>query len=184
METPILIFLFLALALGSFAPSWYTGSLHKKLGIRIPYLLAVSAVFNVVFFAAGYFSAVFFAGKLTFNAGIAGAAVILITGLKLILESVRFSPEEKIVLVDDAKTVFLVSLSRGFNYFFAGLGTGLCIVVPGSGFAMIFGFEVLAVVSGLFSGQRFGLKPQIRSLFLISGVGVAAVALRSVFLLF
>lgn len=185
MEVTVILFLIIALALGSFAPAWYTGSLHHKIKLRLPWaLLVTSAAIHTFFFTLGYLPAEALNRFLPGYACLAGQFIVFIVGLKLIVESIRFSPEEKIVLIDDWQSLLLVGIARGFNYFLIGLGLGFCSGLNLNFLYILFAAEAIAIASGLFLGRRYGLKTIIRTLFLISGIGILAAATRSIILLF
>lgn len=185
METAVTLFLFLALAVGSFAPAWYTGSLHRKVGIRLPFAAILTGpLIHTLFFAAGIFAAQAMRDFLPGYACMAGQFIILIIGLKQIIESIRFNPEEKIMLIDGPKVLIGLGLARGFNYLLIGLGLGFCGVFHPVFFTFLFTAEVAAISSGLLSGYRFGLKSAIRTLLLLSGIAIFASALRTLILQF
>ena len=185
LEAAVTFFLIIALAVGSFAPSWYTGSLHYKIKIRLPWaLIFTSAAIHTLFFVIGYLPTESLNQFMPEYACLAGQFIIFIVGLKLIVEAIRFSPEEKIVLIDDLPSLFLVGIARGFNYFLVGLGLGLCTGLNLHFLYILFVAEALAIASGLFLGQRYGLKTIIRTLFLISGIAILSAATRSIILLF
>ncbi len=185
MEPAVTLFLIAALALGSFAPAWYTGSLHQKVNVKLPWgMILSSAAFNTVFFSIGYLSMQSLSRFMPEYACLAGQFIVFIIGLKLIIEAIRFNPEEKIILVDDSNSLILVGLARGINYLLIGFGLGFC-----SGFNLfflyiLFAAEVIAISSGLILGHRIGLKAIIRTLFLISGIAILAAATRSIILQF
>jgi len=185
LEVIVTIFLFLALSLGGFALAWYTGALHRKVAVRLPYLfILVSGIASVLFFIAGYLPAQAVIHYLPDYSCIAGQLIVLIIGIKLIAEAIRFNPEEKIVLIDDRQTTIIVSLAKGINYLFIGMGLGFCYVLNFYVFIVLFGLEIMAIASGLLSGNRFGLHRSIRTLLLISGIAVVAAAIRSIFVQF
>ncbi|MBW6491384.1 MAG: manganese efflux pump [Lentimicrobium sp.] len=185
MESAVTLFLFLALALGSFAPAWYTGSLHKKVDVRLPFMVLLTGpLTHTLFFAAGIFSSLALSDYLPAYACIAGQLIILIIGFKLIIESIRFNPEEKIILIDDRKVMILVGLARGFTYLLIGLGLGFCGGFDPRFLIILFVLEIVAHAAGLLSGYRFGLKSVIRTLFLLSGIAILATALRTLILQF
>jgi putative Mn2+ efflux pump MntP len=185
LEVVVTIFLFFALSLGSFALAWYTGALHRKVAVRLPYpLILVSGIASVIFFIAGYFPAQAVLHNLPGYSCIAGQLIVLIIGVKLMAEAIRFNPEEKIVLIDDRQTLIIVSLAKGINYLFIGMGLGFCYVLNFYVFIVLFGLEIMSIVSGLLSGNRFGLHRSIRTLLLISGIAVVAAAIRSIFVQF
>lgn len=182
LEITITIFLFLAVSLGSFALAWYTGALHHKVGVRLPYsFILISSIASVLFFIAGYLPAQAVIHYLPGYSCIAGQLIVLIIGIKLIAEAIRFNPEEKIVLIDDRQTTIIVSLAKGINYLFIGMGIGFCFVLHYYVFIILFGLEIMAITSGLLSGNRFGLQRSIRTLLLISGIAVVSAAIRSIF---
>ena len=185
LEVAVTLFLIVALALGSLAPAWYTGSLHNKLKIRMPWaLLFTSAAIHTLFFALGYLPAEALNRFMPGYACFAGQFIVFIVGLKLIVEAIRFYPEEKIVLIDDRQSLLLVGVARGFNYFLIGLGLGFCAGFNLYFLYILFAFEAAAIAFGLLLGQRYGLRAIIRTLFLISGIGILTAAVRSIILLF
>jgi putative Mn2+ efflux pump MntP len=185
LEVVVTIFLFFALSLGSFALAWYTGALHRKVAVRLPYpLILVSGIASVIFFIAGYFPAQAVLHYLPGYSCIAGQLIVLIIGVKLMAEAIRFNPEEKIVLIDDRQTLIIVSLAKGINYLFIGMGLGFCYVLNFYVFIVLFGLEIMSIASGLLSGNRFGLHRSIRTLLLISGIAVVSAAIRSIFVQF
>ena len=185
MEATITLFLIFALALGSFAPAWYTGSLHYRIKLRLPWaLILTSATIHTLFFTIGYLPAMALNRFMPEYACLAGQFIVFIVGLKLIVEAIRFNPEEKIVLIDDRQSLLLVGAARGFNYLLIGLGLGFCIRFNLHFLYILFAAEALAIGSGLLLGQRYGLKTIIRTLFLISGIAIVAAATRSIILLF
>ena len=147
-------------------------------------LLFTSAAIHTLFFALGYLPAVALNRFMPGYACFTGQFIVLIVGLKLILEAIRFSPEEKIILVDDWQSLLLVGTARGFNYLLIGMGLGFCTGFNLQFLIIIFAAEAVAIASGLFLGKRYGLKAIIRTLFLISGIGILAAALRAIILLF
>jgi hypothetical protein len=64
------------------------------------------------------------------------------------------------------------------------MGLGFCYVLNFYVFIVLFGLEIMSIVSGLLSGNRFGLHRSIRTLLLISGIAVVAAAIRSIFVQF
>ncbi len=147
-------------------------------------LLFTSAVIHTLFFILGYLPAEALHRFMPGYACFAGQFIVFIVGLKLILEAIRFSPEEKIVLVDDWQSLLLVGTARGFNYFLIGMGLGFCTGFNLGFLYIIFAAEAIAIASGLILGRRYGLKATIRTLFLISGVGILSAAVSNIILLF
>lgn len=185
MEVAFTLFLIAALALGSFAPAWYTGSLHEKIKVKIPWVLIfTSAAIHTLFFILGYLPAEALNGLMPQYACLAGQFIVFIVGLKLIVESIRFSPEEKIIMIDDRQSLLMVGVARGFNYFLIGLGLGFCAGFNLHFLYILFAFEAAAIASGLLLGRHFGLKATIRTLFLFSGIGILAAAARAIIQLF
>jgi putative Mn2+ efflux pump MntP len=185
LEPVVTLFLIAALALGSFAPAWYTGSLHKKVNVKQPWaMIFTSAGINTLFFTIGYLPIQALGRYMPEYACLAGQFIVLIIGLKLIIEAIRFNPEEKIILVDDSNALILVGLARGINYLMIGLGLGFCGNFNPNFLYIIFAAEAIAIYSGLILGHRIGLKAIIRTLFLISGIAILAVATRSIILQF
>ena len=147
-------------------------------------VIFTGAVIHTLFFALGFLPAVALNRFLPEYACLAGQFIILIVGLKLIVEAIRFSPEEKIVLVDDRQSLILVGAARGLNYFLIGLGLGFCTGFNLQFLYILFTAEAAAIASGLLLGERYGLKAIIRTLFLISGIAILASAARAIILLF
>jgi putative Mn2+ efflux pump MntP len=185
LEPVVTMFLIAALALGSFAPAWYTGSLHRKLDVKLPWtMIFTSSAINTLFFGLGYFSIQALGRFMPEYACLAGQFILFIIGLKLIIEAIRFNPEEKIILVDDSQALMLVGLARGINYLLIGVGLGFCNNFNLTFLYILFAAEAIAILSGLILGHRIGLKSIIRTLFLISGIAILAAATRSIILQF
>lgn len=185
MEPIVTLFLIFALALGSFAPAWYTGSLHRKVNVKLPWaMILTSATINTSFFILGYFSIQALSRFMPEYACLAGQFILFIIGLKLIIEAIRFNPEEKIILVDDSHALMLAGLARGINYLLIGIGLGFCSSFNLFFLYILFAAEAIAIASGLMLGHRIGLKAIIRTLFLISGIAILAAATRSIILQF
>ena len=147
-------------------------------------IIFTSASIHTLCFAMGHLSAFALSELMPGYACLAGQFIILIVGLKLSIEAIRFTPEEKIVLADDWSSILLVGAGRGFNYFLIALGLGFCTGFDLHLLYFLFAAEAIAIASGLILGERYGLKAIIRTLFLISGIGILAFAGRSIILLF
>ncbi|HLO89608.1 MAG: manganese efflux pump [Chloroflexota bacterium] len=175
----ILILIILALLTESFATSWYSGAVHSKVSEKPPYGLPPSlALIKSVVFALGIISGRLGSVALPWYYTTMAYALMFIIGLKLITETMRFHPEERIVLVDNNKTLLILSVAGSFNTLFIGISLGLI----GTGIwapvlTMFAGTLVFSFIS-LYLGKKYGLRPFIRLAGIAAGSLIAFVALR------
>lgn len=158
-----IVIIVLALAVDSFTTSWFTGALHKKLSVKpgagLPvFFSAGRTLFMALGIGAGLWATTFLPDQ---NYKV-GMALLLVVGLKYGIDALRFNPEEKIFLVDDNKTMLLLTLAGSISTFFAGIGLGMAE----SGFWLPVIAIALSVFvfskAGLWAGEKFGYKPKIR----------------------
>jgi len=113
-----------------------------------------------------------------------GIALIAVIGLKFAIESYRFIPEEKVILIDSYKTLTLLTIAGSTNTFFAGFGLGLA----GSGFLLPVILTMIFVfcfsLTGKIFGQKKSLQPRIRFIGIYSGILIVAFSLRLMILYF
>lgn len=173
----LLILILIALVTESFSTSWNSGAIHAKLKEQLPVRLPFSlAVIKSVVLALGLFIGMMASGYLPFFT--TPYALVFIIGLKIITESFRFAPEERIVLVDNTKTLLLVSVAGSFNTLFIGLGLGLLgvsILLP---VAFNLTATLIASLIALKYGAKKGLTPYTRYAGIAAGIIIAAIALR------
>lgn len=169
----------LALAADCFVTTWFSGALHKKLGIRLDFKLPVIlSSGRVMFLVIGIVAGQFLSSFLTDYIFMTGLSVISIVAIKLGVESLRFYPEEKVILIDNYKTAFLITMAGSFNTLIAGTGLGIF----GSGLTMPSLITFFAVacfsIAGILAGKAYGYKPSIRFFALFSGILIFLVMLR------
>jgi manganese efflux pump family protein len=180
-----IVVLTLAISADSFTTSWFSGALHKKLGIslgiKLPFVFSVG---RTLFMITGVTAGLYLASVLSDYSYMMGLSMLMIPGIKLILESLNFNPEEKVILVDNTKTMILLTLATSVNSLFAGIGLGLIgigLFMPG-----VVTLVSVAVLSfaGITTGRIFGYKPTIRFAGLAAGVLMLIIILRLMFLNF
>jgi putative Mn2+ efflux pump MntP len=173
-----------ALSAEGFAGSWYTGALHRKLDEPIPVAMPlVLASVRTLVMMAGFLAGAAISPLINDNRIVFGLILIFITGLKISLETFRFNPEEKIILVDNFTTLLLWSVAGSFSVFLAGAGAGLGIAVSYSALAVFFLISVLGSYAGSGFGSGKGLRPGVRYMVLVSGVVIMIISLRLLILL-
>lgn len=104
--------------------------------------------------------------------------LMFIIGLKMVLESMRFSPEERIILIDNNKTILLLSVAGSFNTFFIGICLGLIgttVLHP-----VLFTFTGTLLLSSIafFLGRKYGLRVLLRLTGIVAGAVICGIALR------
>lgn len=175
----ILLLLLLALVSESFATTWYSAAIHEKLKENTPTKLPIAlAIVKALVIALGIFIGNVSSSALPWIYIVIAYVLMFIIGLKIIIENMRFSPEERIVLVDSNRTLMILSLAGSFNSFFVALSLGLIgtsVLLP-----MLFTFIVtlIAAYTSLFFGKSFGLRPFLRITVMVGGALIAGVALR------
>lgn len=181
----ILILIILAIVTESFTTSWYSGSIHAKLREKLPVMLPVYlTVSKSVLFALGLLAGTFGAGIMPWTYTSMAYALLFIIGVKMVTQSMRFNPEERIVLADTPRTMMLMSLAGSFNSVFVGFGLGLIGVEPLYPVLLVMIGVMVASFAGLFLGGKFGLRPYIRFLSIGAGAVVAFIVLRFFILYF
>jgi len=141
----------------------------------LPVYLAVS---KTILFAFGLFAGRFSEGIMPWTYASMAYALLFIIGLKMITQSMKFNPEERIVLADNSRTMILMSLAGSFNSVFVGFSLGLIGVEPLYPVLLVLLGVLAASFAGLFLGGKIGLRPFIRFLSIGAGAVVAFIALR------
>ena len=173
-----------ALSAEGFAGSWYTGALHRKLNEPLPAAMPfVLALIRSLVMMAGFFAGAAISPLINDNKIIFGLILIFITGLKISMETFRFNPEEKIILVDNFTTLLLWSVAGSFSVFLAGAGAGLGIAASYAALAIFFLISVIGSYAGLSFGSSKGLRPGVRYMVLASGAVIMILSLRVLILL-
>ncbi|KAF0198280.1 MAG: hypothetical protein FD166_1631 [Bacteroidetes bacterium] len=107
-----------------------------------------------------------------------GLSVLSIVGIKLGFESIRFYPEEKVILIDNYRTTFLITIAGSINTLIAGTGLGMI----GTGLTAPSLITLTAVAcfscAGIMAGKTFGYRPSVRFIGLISGILILSVTIR------
>lgn len=174
-----LILILLVLISESFATSWYSGAINAKLSEKMPYPLAVGlAVTKAIVLALAILVGKATTFSLPWYYLTMAYALMFIIGLKIITETLRFRPEERIVLIDSNKTIVLLSFAGSFNTFFIGLSLGLIgtgVLLP---VLITFTGTLILSLLSMIAGKKYGLRPVIRYLGIIAGAVIAGISLR------
>lgn len=173
------------LAADCFIIAWHSGAIHQKLGENLTNSLPVFfSAGRATAMLTGIYTGIFLAPFVPDFNYFFGISLIAVIGLKLAIESIRFIPEEKVIFIDNNKTLALLTLAGSMNTFFAGFGLGLTgtdIPVP----VLVTAFAVLILAfAGKILGKRKSLKPEIRIIGLFSGIIILALASRLLILYF
>jgi len=174
-----IVFLSVALAADSFVTSCFSSALHKKLDFKLDFKLPVILpAIRLLFLISGIVAGQFLSSFLTDYVFMSGLSVLSIVGIKLGFESIRFYPEEKVILIDNFRTTFLITIAGSINTIIAGTGLGIL----GTGLTVPILVTLPAVVcfsfAGILVGKAFGYRPSIRFTGLLSGILILLVALR------
>lgn len=102
----------------------------------------------------------------------------------MLTEGLKFNPEERIVIVDDFKTLLLVSVAGSFNTFFIGISIGVLKVPPLNPVLLTLTATLLLSFFALVLGKRFGLRPIIRYINITAAILISLIALRFFILYF
>ncbi len=175
----ILILILLSLVTESFVTTWYSSAINAKvketLSLSFPLIIAVikTAVLSLGIFLGLKGSVVVPWFYLTM-----AYVLMFIIGLKMVIETMRFSPEEKIVFIDNKKTSFLLSIAGGFNSFFIGISLGLIgtPILQCAIFTLI-ATSIFSLIA-YFLGKKFGLRVFLRIIGIVAGAVVIFVAIR------
>jgi len=179
LTTTEILILSVALAADSFVTSYFSGALHKKLNYRLDFKLPVFLpVVRLLFLISGIVAGQFLSSFLTDYVFMSGLSVLSVVGIKLGFESIRFYPEEKVILIDNYRTTFLITIAGSINTLLAGTGLGIL----GTGLAIPSLITLPAVVifscAGILAGKAFGYRPSVRFFGLISGILILSVTIR------
>lgn len=175
----ILILILLALVTESFATTWYSAAIHAKLKEKSPLKLpAALAIVKALVIALGIYIGNVSSAAMPWIYIVIAYILMFIIGLKIIIENMRFFPEERIVLVDNNRTLLILSLAGSFNSFFVALSLGLIGTNVSLPSLFTFTLTLFASFASLYLGKSFGLRPFLRITVLIGGVLIAGVALR------
>lgn len=175
----ILILVLLALITESFVTTWYSSAINAKVNEKLTFMLPVIlTIVKSLALVLGIFIGL--KGSIVIPWFYLTMAYVLmfIIGLKMIVETMRFLPEERIILIDNNKTILLLSIAGSFNTFFIGLSLGLIgssILNP-----MIFTLigTLLFSMIAYFLGKKYGLRVFLRITGIVAGALICVIALR------
>lgn len=179
MSITEIVVLALAMATDSFIISWFSGALHKKLSVNLdagfPFFLSVGRTLMIALGIVAGLSGVSLISEFSYPAGL---ILITVIGIKLGIEVLNFNPEEKVVLIDNRKTMILLITAGSINTFFAGMGIGLV----GSSISLPAVATLIAVSGlsflGIIAGKKYGYKPTLRFAGLIPATVIIIIGLR------
>ncbi len=171
MSKTEIVVIVLAMAADSFATSWFTGALHKKLSVKLDISLPLMfTAGRTMMLSLGIGAGWYAASLIPDYSFLIGLSLLLVIGIKPVIEALKFNPEEKVILVDDSRTMLLLSLAVSISSFFAGIGLGMAgsgLLVP----VIVTAISVLVFSSaGIKAGETFGYKPIVRFSGLITGI--------------
>ncbi len=179
MSKTEIVFIVLAIAADGFATSWFTAALHKKLNEKLDFKfpLFISAG-RTLLMTIGILAG-FYAGSLMPESNyLIGLSLLTVVGIKSGIEAFNFNPEERVIFVDNNKTMLLLALAGSIGAFITGIGLGV------AGCGLIFTIAVTATSTlilsslGVKAGQTYGYKPEIRFAGLLPGIVIVAIWLR------
>ncbi|MFH1120601.1 MAG: manganese efflux pump [Bacteroidota bacterium] len=177
-QTEIIV-LTLAIAADSFTTSWFSGALHHKLDIaldrKLPVFFAMGRLlFLVLGFGAGYYAATLF----PYYSYLSGLSLLSVIGIKYGIESLKFYPEEKVILIDNRKTILMLSIAGSINTFIAGIAFGIAGIGLATPVVVIIAAVAGFTYVGMIAGKVKGYRPSIRYVGLVSSISILAITLR------
>ncbi len=174
-----LIVVLVVLATESFITTWYSSAIHSKLNVKAPFKLPISLsiIKTLVFLIGIYLGSIVAVAAPWFYTAMA-YAIMFIIGLKMIIESLKFIPEERIVLIDNNRTLILLCFAGSFNPLFIGLSLGLIGINFLKPVMLLLMITLMFSIISLYLGKRYGLRPFLRYVGIIAGATIAGIALR------
>lgn len=82
--------------------------------------------------------------------------ILLIMGLKVIFDSLRSKPEEKSYDLGETRNIVLLSIAEGITPLIISIAAGLTLEKIYPSWIIFCVWQILAIISGLFLGARFG----------------------------
>ncbi|MDY0343353.1 MAG: manganese efflux pump [Lentimicrobium sp.] len=172
----------ICLAYNSFSATWYSVSLHRRLGIQVKgYLPLAMAVIPALIFGLGLLTGRLSEPMAGNYAVIAGWLLLGLIGLKIMLESFKFHPEERVVLTDTWQTTLLLALAGSINAFFGGLALGLVnssVLIP---VAIMFVVSLMFTLAGILFGNVRGYKTAPARFGILAGSLIVFISIRMLF---
>lgn len=173
------LFILIALAADCFVTAWHSSALHQKL--REPFIFKLPFFFAAgrsAFIMLGIFTGSYLAGFVDEFSDIFGISLLVVLGLKILIESFKFVPEEKVILIENNKTLTILTVAGSINTLFAGIGFGMI----GVNFSVPFIATLIIVFvlsfAGMIFGKKKGLKPEIRFVGLFAGIIILVLTIR------
>lgn len=173
-----LLLILLALITESLSTAWYSGAIHgklvEKMPVRLPFALALSKgiILPLGMFLGRACTSILPSFYITM-----AYSLMFIIGLKMITENLRFHPEERIILVDNNKTLLILSLAGSFNTFFIGISLGLISTQIALAAVITFMATLILAYAAMYFGKKLGLRPFIRITGMVMGAVIVLIAL-------
>ena len=149
------------------------------------YMPVVMSVIPTLAFGLGLGAGSLFAPMAGSLAIKSGWILLALTGLKIILESRKFHPEERVVLTDTWQAALLLALAGSINAFFGGLALGLVhYFSAGTVLLLLLGVTLIFSLAGIFLGNKNGYQTAPARISLIAGILLMVVSIRMLFINF
>lgn len=107
-------------------------------------------------------------------------AILLIMGIKILLDSIRNKPETKLFDVNDNRILMMVSLAESFTPLIVSISVGLLVsdvIIP---WILALFFQLLAVATGLIASETMGEQSYKLRLGPVGGFILLAAALKMI----
>lgn len=159
METLILFFIALGLAMDCFAVSITNSTLSGEVKPGIP--LKASLIFSfshLILFLAGSWVGERFQDIMREYGIWISISIFLVIGMKMIGEAIRRKPEARIFDINNTRVIVLLSLAVAMDAFLAGAALGFAGIPPFPAALIIVLAVWLFTLSGLAGGHRLGLS--------------------------
>lgn len=179
MSKTEIVFIVLAITADSFATSWFTAALHKKLNEKLDFKFPLFiSVGRTLLMTIGILAG-FYAGSFMPESNyLIGLSLISVIGIKNGIDARNFNPEERVIFVDNNKTMLLLALAGSMGAFITGIGLG----IAGCGFFLTVAVTAISTLIfsslGVKAGKTYGYKPEIRFAGLLPGIVIIVIWLR------
>lgn len=105
-------------------------------------------------------------------------SILLIIGIKVLLDSIRSKPESKSFDINDNQVLIMVALAEAFTPLAVGIAIGLMAAGIFSSWLVLLLFQVLAIITGLVAGSFMGEQAFKLRLGPIGGLILLAAAMK------
>jgi len=145
----------LALALNSFSTYLVSGNTLKKTQqVRFLRFGIIILASQVLMSGTGLWLGLRISGLAIQSNYYIAFGILLIMGIKIIMDSIRQKPEEKAFDLTEIRTVIMLSVAEGITPLIVSSAIGLTLQNILPAWFIIITFQLIAIITGLFLGSR------------------------------